>query len=68
MSCLTVGNLKGDETDEEEGRNVGEVVALKTKVLGQAHHGGIVEDDLVEELHGVGLSCLLSVSSRAHSM
>lgn len=50
---LTVGDLKAEQTNEEESRDIGELVTNKAQVLIDAHDGSVVQNDLVEELHGV---------------
>jgi len=47
--ALTVGDFKAEETNEEEGCNVGEVVALESQVLLDAHHVGVLRHALLAD-------------------
>ncbi len=39
--------------DKESCGSVGEIIAFQLQVLVQSHDGGIVEQDLVDKLHGI---------------
>ena len=50
--ALTVGDFKAEETNEEEGCNVGEVVALESEVLLKSHHIGVLSCHKLIADHG----------------
>jgi hypothetical protein len=53
FKVLTHGQLRDQVSDEEGGRNVGELIALQIEILLHSHRTGIVVSHLVDEIHEV---------------